>query len=86
MTWVSRPQSLPRMADDLICGQESGAEVVYAECREAEQAADRRHDFSDHLGSYGELEAAWSWHMGPSTTPASGVILDGDPTDTEQRH
>lgn len=78
MTWVPPFKALPRAADDLICGVESGAEVVYADIREAEEAADRRLDFSDHLEPYvdppsgdprfwsaAEAEAAWSWHMGP---------------------
>lgn len=77
MTWPPPFKALPRAADDLICGVESGAEVVYAEFREAEEAADRRHDFSDHLPPFGwtrgrvdpfaELndEVAWLWHMGP---------------------
>ena len=38
-----------RSAEEIRCGIPSGAEVVYAESREAEEAADRRHDFSDHL-------------------------------------
>lgn len=79
MTWVSPFKALPRAADDLICGVESGPEAVYADDREAEEAADRRHDFSDHLEpsyserpagdprfwSAAEAAAAWSWHMGP---------------------
>ena len=68
MTWVPPFKALPRPADDLICGAESGAEVVYAECREAEEAADRRHDFSDHCDPFfnsAQVRAAWSWHMGP---------------------
>lgn len=60
MTWVMPPLwSETRPAEDIRCGIESGAEVVYAEAREAEEAADRRHDHSDHLGPYCEEYEAW---------------------------
>lgn len=66
MTWVPSFKALPRPADELICGIESGPEVVYANSCEAEEAADRRHDFSDHLEPWdSNAVAAWSWRMGP---------------------
>lgn len=46
MTRVTPTQSLPRSAEDLICGQESEADIEYAEFCEAEQAQDRRLDVS----------------------------------------
>lgn len=43
---MSPLHSEPRSADELICGKESVADIVYAEDREAEQALDRRLDVS----------------------------------------
>lgn len=39
-------ESIPRLAEDLLCGHESPADVEYAEFQEAEQGVDRRLDFS----------------------------------------